>query len=185
MQPWNILSEVLSGDLTYLKTPGEQRRLRLVRCRGVVTVSFRKWSLCGKAEQNNRRALNPSPPVCSHTPGLKWKRAILQFKSGMSSSRELLLSAAPQCDFCAHTGARGFPCRSVSLVRIDPLPQHLSSPLCSVAVIRALTIGHRPWQLCYFMDLLRFLPITTRQLPAIIGSHRVNCALMSAAEYEA
>lgn len=59
------------------------------------------------------------------TPGLKWKRAVLPFKSGMSSSRELLLSAAPNVT-SALTPGSGVSRVLLCALRTSPPPPFLS-----------------------------------------------------------
>lgn len=59
---------------------------------------------------------------------------------------------------------------------------HLSSFSVPIAVIDIITIWNIHNSLSYGSSMI--FPITSRQLPVIIGSHGVSCSLMHVAHYE-
>ena len=59
---------------------------------------------------------------------------------------------------------------------------HLSSFSVPITVIDMITIWNMHSSLSYVSSMI--FPITSRQLPVIIGSHGVNCSLMHVVHYE-
>lgn len=96
------------------------------------------------------------------------------------SSRELFLSVSSYCNLYIYSGEGVFYTVLFPLCASPRRMFHLSSSSSNPH-------DHyieQPVTVPLFYGPATIFPITARQLPVIIGSHRVNCSLMHVVQYE-